>query len=491
MASAPTHTTIEAVWRIESARLIGGLVRVVRDVGLAEDLAQEALVSALERWPETGIPDNPGAWLMATREEPRHRPPPARPDAGAQARRARSRRYHWSPERRSPISRLPSTRMWATTCCGSFSSPATPCSRRRRARRSRSDSSGGSRQTKSRGPSWFRSRRLPSGSSGRSERLPRRTCPSRFRAARSLARACHRCSRSSTSSSTKDTPPRVATTGCGWTSARTRCGLGRILAGLVPDDAEVHGLVALMELQASRARARVGPSGEPILLLDQDRSRWDHLLVHRGLAALARAEALCRPLGLYTLQAAIAACHARARTADETDWQRIVALYDALVELTHSPVVELNRAVAVAMAFGPAAGLELVDALVDDPAACSRITCFRRARRSPGEARTHRGGPPGLRARGAHGAKWPRAGAAPGARAGVRERRAVVRGSQRRETPACVRLRVPQPRPIEYPGHEASKGAAATSSRIEPGSAPRHLQAVEQGLVAAPKCRTW
>ncbi len=123
-----------------------------------------------------------------------------------------------------------------------------------------------------------------------------------------------------------------------------------------------------MELQASRARARVGPSGEPILLFDQDRSRWDHLLVHRGLAALARAEALCRPLGLYTLQAAIAACHARARTADETDWQRIVALYDALVELTHSPVVELNRAVAVAVAFGPAAGLELVDALVDDPA---------------------------------------------------------------------------------------------------------------------------
>jgi predicted RNA polymerase sigma factor len=144
--------------------------------------------------------------------------------------------------------------------------------------------------------------------------------------------------------------------------------LGRILAGLVVDDAEVCGLVALMELQASRARARVGPSGEPILLLEQDRSRWDRLLVHRGLAALARAETLAQPLGLYTLQAAIAACHARARTADETDWERIVALYDALVELTHSPVVELNRAVAVAMAFGPAAGLELVDAIADDPA---------------------------------------------------------------------------------------------------------------------------
>jgi predicted RNA polymerase sigma factor len=144
--------------------------------------------------------------------------------------------------------------------------------------------------------------------------------------------------------------------------------LGRMLGGLVPDDAEVHGLVALMELQASRARARVGPSGEPILLLEQDRSRWDQLLVHRGLGALARAEALSRPLGPYALQAAIAACHARARTAAETDWQRMVALYDALVELTRSPVVELNRAVAVAMAFGPAAGLELVDELVDHPA---------------------------------------------------------------------------------------------------------------------------
>jgi RNA polymerase sigma-70 factor (ECF subfamily) len=144
--------------------------------------------------------------------------------------------------------------------------------------------------------------------------------------------------------------------------------LGRILAGLVPHEAEVHGLVALMELHASRSCARLGPSGEPILLLDQDRARWDHLLIRRGLAVLARAEALARPLGPYCLQAAIAACHARARTGDETDWKRIVALYDALVEVTRSPVVELNRAVAVAMAFGPAAGLELVDALVNEPA---------------------------------------------------------------------------------------------------------------------------
>jgi len=147
--------------------------------------------------------------------------------------------------------------------------------------------------------------------------------------------------------------------------------LGRILAQLVPGEAEVHGLVALMELHASRLRARVGPSGEPILLLDQDRSRWDQLLLHRGLAALIRAEALKQPLGPYTLQAAIAGCHARARTGAETDWEGIVALYDALAELTQSPVVELNRAVAVSMAFGPAAGLELVDALVNEPALAS------------------------------------------------------------------------------------------------------------------------
>jgi predicted RNA polymerase sigma factor len=143
--------------------------------------------------------------------------------------------------------------------------------------------------------------------------------------------------------------------------------LGRILAERVPDNAEVHGLVALMELHSSRARARAGPCGEPILLLDQDRARWDQLLVHRGLAALAAAESLASPLGPYALQAAIAACHAQARTADETDWKRIVALYDALVQTTQSPLVELNRAVAVSMAFGPAAALELIDALIDEP----------------------------------------------------------------------------------------------------------------------------
>jgi predicted RNA polymerase sigma factor len=166
----------------------------------------------------------------------------------------------------------------------------------------------------------------------------------------------------------------AATQGDDWTRpelCEEALRLGRILAQLVPEEAEVHGLVALMEIQASRLRARVGPSGELVLLLDQDRTRWDQLLIHRGLAALARAEALEQPLGPYTVQAAIAGCHARAHTAAETDWNRIVALYDALVELTQSPVVALNRAVAVSMAFGPAAGLELVDALVNEPALAS------------------------------------------------------------------------------------------------------------------------
>ena len=195
----------------------------------------------------------------------------------------------------------------------------------------------------------------------------------------------------------------AATKGDDWTRpelCEEALRLGRILAQLVPQEAEVHGLVALMEIQSSRLRARVGPSGEPILLLDQDRSRWDQLLVHRGLAALARAEALKQPLGPYALQAAIAGCHARARTAAETDWSRIVALYDALVELTQSPVVELNRAVAVSMAFGPAAGLELVDALVDEPALASYHLLAERARRSPREARPQRRGSQGVRARG-------------------------------------------------------------------------------------------
>ena len=193
--------------------------------------------------------------------------------------------------------------------------------------------------------------------------------------------------------------------------------LGRILAGLAPEEPEVHGLVALMEIQASRSRARVGPGGEPVLLVDQDRARWDHVLVHRGLAALERAERLGGSLGPYTLQAAIAACHARARSVEETDWVRIVALYDGLFQLSGSPVVELNRAVAVGMAFGPAAGLELVDELVVEGSLDGLPPAVERARRPAGEAGPQRGGARRARAGGLDDAQRARAAAAAGARA--------------------------------------------------------------------------
>jgi RNA polymerase sigma factor (sigma-70 family) len=367
MAAEATRATIEAVWRIESARLIGGLVRVVRDVGLAEDLAQEALVTALERWPQTGIPDNPGAWLMAT----------AKNRAIDQLRRSQMlERKHDALEDDATSGAARTTpdiegaldedvgddllRLVLIACHPVLSTEARVALTLRLL--------GG----------------LTTDEIARAFLVPEPTIAQRIvRAKRTLAeaRVPFEVPRGAELGARLPSVLEViylifnegyaATHGDEWMRTDLcddALRLGRILAGLVPDDAEVHGLVALMELQASRARARVGPSGEPILLLEQDRSRWDQLLVHRGLAALARAEALGRPLGPYTLQGAIAACHARARTADETDWQRIVALYDALVELTHSPVVELNRAVAVAMAFGPAAGLELVDALVDEPA---------------------------------------------------------------------------------------------------------------------------
>ena len=361
MADA-TRSAIEAVWRIESARLIGGLVRLVRDVGLAEDLAQEALVRALERWPESGIPDNPGAWLMAT----------AKNRALDQLRRAQM------IERKQGLIESDDTaapdlegalddevgddllRLVLIACHPVLSTDARVALTLRLV--------GG----------------LTTDEIARAFLVPEPTIAQRIvRAKRTLteARVPFEVPRGADLAARLGSVLEVvylvfnegyaATAGDEWVRAdlcEDAMRLGRILAGLVPDDAEAHGLVALMELQASRLRARVGPSGEPILLLDQDRSRWDHLLVQHGLAALARAESLARPLGPYTLQAAIAACHARARTAGETDWRRIVALYDALVELTRSPVVELNRGVAVGMAFGPAAGLEIVDALVEHPA---------------------------------------------------------------------------------------------------------------------------
>ncbi len=366
MGEGTTRRAIEAVWRIESARLIGGLVRVVRDVGLAEDLAQEALVAALERWPEQGIPDNPGAWLMTT----------ARNRAIDQLRRLQSQGRTLEalgdqaaveaprpPDLAAALDQQvgDDLLMLILVACH----PVLPAEAR--AALTLRLLAG-----------------LTTGEIARAFLVPEPTIAQRIvRAKRTLAeaRVPFEVPRGAELSARLPSVLEViylifneghaATRGEDWMRIELledALRLGRILAQLVPGEAEVHGLVALMELHASRTRARTSPSGQPILLLDQDRTRWDGLLIQRGLAALARAEALARPLGPYTLQAAIAACHARARTGSDTDWKKIVTLYDALVELTRSPVVELNRAVAVTMAFGPAAGLELVEALADAPA---------------------------------------------------------------------------------------------------------------------------
>lgn len=367
MEEMPTRAAIEAVWRKESARLIGGLVRVARDISLAEDLAQEALLTALERWPHTGVPNNPGAWLMAT----------AKNRAIDQLRRRRMLdRTHGSiqsdaatgastgrPEIETDIDEDVDDdllRLILIACHPVLSKEARVALTLRLL--------GG----------------LTTDEIARAFIVPETTIAQRVvRAKRTLAeaRVPFEIPRGEDLASRLPSVLEViylifnegfaATRGEDWMRTELceeALRLGRILAERVPDNAEVHGLVALMELHSSRARARIGPSGEPILLFDQDRSLWDPLLVHRGLAALVRAEALASPLGPYALQAAIAACHAQARTADETDWKKIVALYDALVEITQSPLVELNRAVAVGMAFGPAAALELIDALIDEPA---------------------------------------------------------------------------------------------------------------------------
>jgi RNA polymerase sigma factor (sigma-70 family) len=361
-----TRKAVEAVWRIESARLIGGLVRVVRDVGLAEDLAQSALVTAIEQWPTTGIPDNPGAWLMAT----------AKNRAVDQLRRRRLQaRKHDEIEEEASALPLASAdletvidenvgddllRLMLIACHPVLSTEGRVALTLRLLGA------------------------LTTEEIARAFLVSEPTIAQRIvRAKRTLAeaRVPFELPRGAELSARVSSVLGViylifneghaATKGDEWMRpalCEEALRIGRILAQLVPEEAEVHGLVALMEIHASRLGARTGPSGEPVLLMDQDRSRWDQLLIRRGLAALARAEALKKPLGPYTLQAAIAGCHARARAAKETDWAGIVALYDALVELTQSPVVELNRAVAVAMAFGPAEGLELVDALRSEPA---------------------------------------------------------------------------------------------------------------------------
>jgi RNA polymerase sigma-70 factor, ECF subfamily len=363
------HRAIEAVWRIEQARLIAGLARMLRDVGLAEELAQDALLAALERWPQTGIPDRPGAWLMATAK---HR---------AIDRLRRDRRLARKHEELGhdieaglgsvapdPDAALDDDdvgddllRLIFTACHPVLSAEARVALTLRLL--------GG----------------LTTAEIARAFLAPEPTVAQRIvRAKRTLAEARipleipRGAERAARLSSVLEVVYLIfnegytATAGEDWIRpalCEEALRLGRILAGLAPEEAEVHGLVALMEIQASRLGARTGPSGEPILLPDQDRARWDRLLIRRGLAALARAEALAGDApGPYTLQAAIAACHARAPTAAETDWPRIAALYAALTLRTPSPVVELNRAVALAMAFGPATGLEVVDALAEEPA---------------------------------------------------------------------------------------------------------------------------
>jgi RNA polymerase sigma factor (sigma-70 family) len=356
------HRAIDAVWRIESARLIAGLARMVRDVGLAEDLAQDALVAALEQWPESGVPDNPGAWLMGT----------AKHQAVDRLRRRKAleRKYE---EVGGEIQVTAESDLDAaldddigddllslifTACHPVLSTEARIALTLRLVGA------------------------LTTAEIARAFLVQEATVAQRIvRAKRTLAAARvpfevpTGADRNARLSSVLEVVYAIfnegyaATAGDDWMRpalCEDALRLGRILARLAPDEPEVHGLVALMEIQASRLGARIGPSGEPILLLDQDRARWDRVLIHRGLGALERAEELAGALGPYTLQAAIAACHALARTPEETDWERIVALYDALAQITGSPVVELNRAVAVAMAFGPAAGLELVDALVAD-----------------------------------------------------------------------------------------------------------------------------
>ena len=360
MPAAVAHSAIDAVWRIESARLIAGLARMVRDVGLAEDLAQDALVAALEQWPESGVPDNPGAWLMGT----------AKHQAIDRLRRAKVlERKYAQLGRELEVAVEPDLDAELDDDIGDdlLSLIFTACHP--------------VLSTEARIALTLRLvGALSTAEIARAFLVAEATVAQRIvRAKRTLAAARvpfevpTGADRDERLASVLEVVYAIfnegyaATAGDDWTRpalCEDALRLGRILAGLAPAEPEVQGLQALMEIQASRLRARIGPSGQPILLLDQDRSRWDRLLIHRGLAALERAERLAGALGPYALQAAIAACHARAPTAQDTDWERIVALYDALAELTSSPVVELNRAVAVGMAFGPAAGLELVDALV-------------------------------------------------------------------------------------------------------------------------------
>ena len=364
------HRAIDAVWRIESPRLIAGLARIVRDVGVAEDLAQDALVAALEQWPKSGVPDNPGAWLMAAakhRAIDHFRRNTLLERKHEELGREFATREMVVPDLTSALDDdVGDDLLWLVfvSCHPVLSTEARVALTLRLL--------GG----------------LTTVEIARAFLVPEPTIAQRIvRAKRTLAekRVPFEVPRGPELGARLSSVLEViylifnegyaATAGDDWMRpalCEDALRLGRVLAELAPREPEVHGLVALMEIQASRSGARTGPSGEPILLLDQSRARWDQLLISRGLAALTRSEKLRAGnddgrQGPYALQAAIAACHARARTSEETDWAQIVALYSELARLTPSPVVELNRAVALAMAFGPAAGLELVDALTSEP----------------------------------------------------------------------------------------------------------------------------
>jgi RNA polymerase sigma factor (sigma-70 family) len=365
VTATDTHRAIDAVWKIESAKIIAGLTRMVRDVGLAEEFAQEALVAALEQWPESGIPDNPGAWLMATAK---HRAI----DMFRRNKRLERKHEELGRELQAQEMAVPDfnaaldddigddlLRLVFISCHPVLSTEGRVALTLRLL--------GG----------------LTTDEIARAFLVPEPTVAQRIvRAKRILneARVPFEVPRGPDLAARLASVLEViylifnegysATAGEDWMRpglCEEALRLGRILAGLAPNEPEVHGLVALMEIQASRSAARVGPLGEPILLLEQNRARWDQLLIGRGLAALQHAEELGGASGPYALQAAIAACHARAHTAEETDWKQIAALYEALAQPMPSPIVELNRAVALAMAFGPGAGLELIDTLASEP----------------------------------------------------------------------------------------------------------------------------
>lgn len=365
------HAVIDAVWRMESARIISVLARMLRDVGLAEEFAQDALVSALEHWPQSTVPDNPAAWLMTTAKNSAldhlRRSAVLRHKHDELSRELDAQHEMQADEFNAAIDAALDDdvgddvlRLMFTACHPLLTAEARVALTLRLL--------GG----------------LGSSEIARAFLVPESTIAQRIvRAKRTLsaAQVAFEVPRADELSKRLASVLEViylifnegysATAGDDWMRpalCEEALRLGRILAELTPHEAEVHGLVSLMEIQASRIHARADATGTPILLLEQDRGHWDHLLIRRGLAALARAEALGDSYGSYTLQAAIAACHARAHTADETDWQRIAALYEALSQIVASPVVELNRAVALAMAFGPALGLEHVDALRDEPA---------------------------------------------------------------------------------------------------------------------------